>query len=268
MSSVFISYSYSDILAKNIVDALKKVTFENLIILTPDQGNLGQNLEIQLLESIRKCDYFICVFDSFNPNVMLELGYALGKNKSIILVGEQSEIPYDFRNFDYIKRTENISEILMELNKRLYFGITSQREVICYGEYKENIIRALKEPEFLDNLSNRDFEEMINEYLIAQNLTIEYQPANRDRGYDFFVPMLSCVIEVKKYGKNSKISLSTIRSLLGTMMEINASKGIIISSSDFTQSAINFVQSLEQEIVLLSLNDLLEIDGNFISIFK
>lgn len=266
MRSVFISYSYADILARNIVEGLKKSTIDNLTILTTDQGIGGYNPETQLFDSIKKCDYFICIFDNYNPNVMLELGYALGRNKDIILVGDYNEIPFDLRNFDFIKRNENISDVLMELNKRMYSSEILPKEVICYKEYRENILRALNEQEFLDSLSYKDFEELIYEYLKAQNLPVDYQPVSRDRGYDFLLPTMNCLIEIKKFSKNNKISLSVIRALLGTMVENNMSKGIIISSSGFTQSAINFVQNLEREIVLLSLRDLLKIDGNFVSI--
>ncbi|KMZ55703.1 restriction endonuclease [Dorea sp. D27] len=265
MSSVFISYSYADILARNIVEGLKKSTIENLAILTTYQGIGGNNPETQLFDAIRKCDYFVCIFDNYSPNVMLELGYALGRNKNIILVGDYNEIPFDLRNFDYIKRNENISDVLMELNKRIYSSEILPKEVICYKDYKENILHALNEQEFLDGLSYRDFEELIYEYLKAQNLPVNYQPLTRDRGYHFLLPTMNCIIEIKKYSKNNKISLSVIRALLGTMVENNMSKGIIISSSGFTQSAINFVQNLKQKIVLLSLDDLLKIDGNFVS---
>lgn len=53
-----------------------------------------------------------------------------------------------------------------------------------------------------------------------------------------------------------------------TMIENDADKGIIISSTEFTKSAINFVQNLEQHIVLLSLQDLIKFDGNFESVLK
>ena len=51
-------------------------------------------------------------------------------------------------------------------------------------------------------------------------------------------------------------------------IENDADKGIIISSTEFTKSAINFVQNLEQHIVLLSLQDLIKFDGNFESVLK
>lgn len=52
------------------------------------------------------------------------------------------------------------------------------------------------------------------------------------------------------------------------MIENDADKGIIISSTEFTKSAINFVQNLEHHIVLLSLQDLIKFDGNFESVLN
>ncbi|RDY30006.1 restriction endonuclease [Lachnotalea glycerini] len=270
MNSIYISYSYNDILARDIVEALKSSLLENETIYYPDRllFEYGQDIKQQLMETINKCNYFICIFDNSNPNIMFELGYALGKNKNIILIGEYSDIPYDLKDFNYIKRSDNINEVLIELNKRLYSDIIHDREVICYSEYRENIQRVVNEQDFLDKISYQDFEKIVYEYLKAQNLYIEYPLQSKDNGYDFFIPKRNCLVEVKKYSRNSKISLSVIRAILGTMFEMNVDRGIIISSSEFTNSAINFVQGLKQEITLLTLQDLLKIDGNFNSVFN
>ncbi len=266
MNSIFISYSFSDAFAGKLMTTMKNLLSDNFILLDYSQDSWGQNVGI--LEYVKKCDYFICVFDSNNPNVMLELGYAMGKNKNIILIAEHNDIPYDLRNFEYIKKSDNINEIVMELNKRIHLNPTAFKETVCYNDYKENIMRAIKDKEFLDSMNYRDFENIIYEYLKAQNLPIIYQGKERDTGYDFLIPKYSCVVEVKKYNRNGKISLSVIRTVLGIMVENNANKGIIISSTEFTKSAINFVQNLEQDIVLLSLQDLIKFDGNFESILN
>lgn len=266
MNSVFISYSFNDVFAGKLMETMKDLLPNNFILLDYSQESWGQNVGI--LELVKKCDYFICVFDSNNSNVMLELGYAMGKNKNIILIAEYNDIPYDLKNFDYIKRSDNINEIVMELNKRLYLSSPIPKEMICYSDYKENIVKAIEDKEFLDSMNYRDFENIIYEYLKAQNLPIIYQGKERDTGYDFLIPKYSCVVEIKKYNRNGKISLSVIRSVLGIMVESNANKGIIISSTEFTKSAINFVQNLEHDIVLLSLQDLINLDGNFESILK
>lgn len=266
MNSIFISYSFSDAFAGKLMAAIKDLLSDNFVLLDYSQESWGQNVGI--LEFVKKCDYFICVFDSNNPNVMLELGYAMGKNKNIILIAEHNDIPYDLKNFEYIKKGDNINEIVMELNKRIYLSHPALKERICYSDYKENIMRAIEDKEFLDSMNYRDFEKIIYEYLKAQNIPVIYQGQARDTGYDFQIPERNCVVEVKKYNRNGKISLSVIRAFIGTMIENDADKGIIISSTEFTKSAINFVQNLEQHIVLLSLQDLIKFDGNFESVLK
>lgn len=266
MNSIFMSYSFNDAFAGKLMVAMKNLLPDNFILLDYSQESWGQN--VGLLEFIKKCDYFICVFDCNNPNVMLELGYAMGKNKNIILIAEHNDIPYDLKNFEYIKRSDNINEIVMELNKRLYLNPPVLKEMICYSEYKENIMRAIEDKEFLDNMNYRDFEKIIYEYLKAQNIPVIYKGQAKDMGYDFHIPKLNCVVEVKKFNKNVKISLAVIRALIGTMIENDADRGIIISSTEFTKSAINFVQNLQQHIVLLSLQDLIRLDGNFETLLK
>lgn len=270
MNSIFVSYSNNDILAKNIVATLDDSLLESGIVLYPDSfiWEYKENIRQHLIDSINKSNYFICFFDRSNPNIMFELGYALGKNKNIILIGDYGDIPYDLKDFSYIRRSDNTNEILMELNERLYSATFPNKEDICYNEYRVNIQRVIEEQDFLDKLSYQDFERIIYEYLTAQNLDIENPSLNRDGGYDFLIQDLNCLVEVKKYSKNSKIPLSVIRTMLGAMVEMNADKGIIISSSEFTNSAINFIKDLKLKIVLLTLQDLLKIEGDFLSIFN
>ena len=112
------------------------------------------------------------------------------------------------------------------------------------------------------HITSEETEEMYH------NIELPKRATKGSAGYDFYLPTLNCVVDVKKYSSSGKISLSIIRTFIGVMIENNVDKGIIISSAEFTQSALNFVQNLEQEIVLLSLQDLLELDGIFASVFK
>lgn len=266
MNSIYISYSFNDAYAGKLMTTMKDLLSNNFILLDYSQESWGQNVGI--LDIIKKCDYFICVFDSNNPNVMLELGYAVGKNKNIILIADYNKIPYDLKNFEYIRRSDNINEVIMELSKKINLSNAVPPKSICNSDYKENIERAIEDTEFLDNMNYEDFEKMIYEYLKAQNFSIIYQGQTRDKEYDFQIPKLNCFVEIKKYNRNSKISLSAIRAFLGIIVENNADRGIIISSSEFTKSAIDFVQNLEYEILLLSLKDLLKLDGKFMSVFS
>lgn len=137
-----------------------------------------------------------------------------------------------------------------------------------YNDYKENIMRAIEDKEFLDSINYGDFENIVYEYLKAQNITVVYRGRARNAAYDFQIPDFDYVVEVKKYNRNGKISLSVIRELIATMVEYGAKRGIIISSTEFSRSAINFVQNLEQHIILLSLKDLIKLDGNFEIVLK
>lgn len=266
MISLFISYSFNDAFAEKLIATIKDLLPDNYIFFDYAQERWGQNVGI--LEFVKKCDYFVCVFDSNNPNAMLELGYAMGKNKNIILIAEHNDIPYDLKNFEYIKRTDNINGIVMELNRRLSLSTPVVKKMTHYNDYKESIMRAIEDKEFLDSINYVDFENIIYEYLKAQNIAAVYQGQARNASYDFQIPKFNCVVEVKKYNRNGKISLSVVRELIGTMVEYGAERGIIISSTEFSRSAINFVQNLEQHIILLSLKDLIKLDGNFEIILK
>lgn len=269
MISIFISYSFNDSFTRNIVDAISDLCTSNMdgafnCVTLED----SQDIKWNLLESISKCSYFICILERFNPNIMFELGVALGANKKVIIIGEFVDIPYDLKDIPFIPKSKSVNEILAELSKYLYSGDIQKNKIICYENYKENLQQAMKNEDFINSISSREFEKIVYEYLKAQNLNVECSPRHMDAGYDFQILDKDCLVEVKKYNSSGKISLSVIRSLLGTMVEMGINKGIIISSSLFTKSAINYVNALKQKIVLLTIQDLLNLDGNFDSIFR
>lgn len=267
MNTIFISYSYNDITARNIVSKISKILNDFQIKIYSNDEFSNQDVRHNLTDKIDKCNLFICIFDSHNSNIMFELGYALGKNKKLMLIGDYNEIPYELKDFKFIAKSDNTNEILAEINGNLSLDTGYDKNVICYSEYLESIKRALIDQDFLDNMSYQDFEKVIYEYLKAQEIDVELPAMVRDCGYDFKISDLSCIVEVKKYKKNSKISLSAIRTLLGAMIEEQVDKGILISSSEYTMSALSFIQSLNQKIVLLTLQDLLTLNGKFKTVF-
>ncbi|MCH5296702.1 MAG: restriction endonuclease [Ruminococcus sp.] len=269
MKSIFISYSYNDSYAKTLVDAIKKMSTDNIILLNDSKDFVGTNFEI--FDPINKCDFFVSMINRSNSNLMLELGYALGQNKNIILIGEHGEIPYELRNYEYINKSEDLSKVILELHKRLDKNVIEEKRKEEDKEIKNNEIISIKNKEIINTMNYREFENFVFTYLIDKNPSISIYKAQKDKQYDFSIPSLDCFIDIKKYNNNSKVSLSTIRSFLGLMTENNVKKGIILSSAEFTLSAINFVKNiknLDYKIILLTLSNLLEIDGNLMSILK
>ena len=269
MNSVFISCSYNDNYAKSMIEQLKQASSDSIDLINDKQ--LLSNKEVDAFDPIKKCDFFICIFDRTNTNIMLELGYALGQNKDVILIGDFGDIPYELRNYLFINKNEDINKVIMQIIEKTMKNKSDKKlkENYCF-ENKDELV-VMKNTELINTMNYKEFEDVIFDYLIKKNPSINIIKSKKDTMFDFLIPSLNCYIDIKKYNNNSKVSLSAIRSFLGLMIENNIKKGIVLSSVEFTLSALDFVKKvkgLEYNIILLTLNNLLESDGNLTSILK
>jgi len=73
------------------------------------RADLGQPLDIMSLDHhlkqhIDRCDFAIAEISTFNPNVMFEMGYAIGVNKPVIIMVQRGiPVPADFRGWLYLE---------------------------------------------------------------------------------------------------------------------------------------------------------------------
>lgn len=62
------------------------------------------SLEEHLTEHINNSDFVICEISDLNPNIMFEMGYAVGKEKPVIIMKQQGiTMPADFRGRYYFQ---------------------------------------------------------------------------------------------------------------------------------------------------------------------
>lgn len=269
MISIFISYAYNDSYANSLIECLKQSPSENIKLLNDNQYLIDTDLDV--FDPIKKCDYFICIIDRTNTNIMLELGYALGQNKNVILIGDYGDVPYELRNYLLINKSEDINKVIIQIfEKTLVDKPDINHKDEYQGDNKDELV-FIKNKGIINAMNYIEFEDRILDYLIEKNPSMKIIKTKKGTMFDFLIPSLDCYIDVKKYNNNSKVSLSTIRTFLGLMIENNIKKGIILSSTDFTLSALDYVKKvkgLEYKIILLTLNNLLENDGNLTSVLK
>jgi HJR/Mrr/RecB family endonuclease len=266
MKKVFISYSYQDSMAKQFARFLNEhlPTLGAEAVAVSDAFEAGDNWQMGITEEINKCSVFICFVERDNSNVMFELGYALAKNKKIILVGDFVDLPVDLRSMIYVPREAHPYDILMHVEKQL------TREAIGVSPYDVDVrdpqqaIRVLLDrPELLDSLAPREFEELVMRWFTARGLQVEPSSVSRDYGYDLLVyPFRGerAVVEVKKYKSTSQVPLATIRQLVGSMAIERIPCGIIVSTAPFSRSADFFVQDIQPTVLLWTLEDLARMD--------
>ncbi|MCX7004776.1 MAG: restriction endonuclease [bacterium] len=268
MKQVFISYSFRD----DRVKALARFLHEHLPSFGAGLANVYTNESIEpgedwhdaTTDAIDRCSILVCFANKENPNVMFELGYALGKNKPIILIGDSDSIPDDLHRMTCLSPELHPFDVLAEIEKHLL----SQEERKPYlgldpNAPRHNLETLKGSPDLIDSLDPREFEELIKHWFLNKGFRVRPQDETRDFGYDFAIHPFRCgyaAVEVKKYKTTSKVPVSIVRQLVGALVVEQIPVGIIVSSAPFTESARYFAEEIEPKVLLWTLDDLLDMN--------
>lgn len=106
------------------------------------------------------------------------------------------------------------------------------------------IKRCANNPEALFNLSPREFEILVAEIFQKHGFSVELTPETRDGGVDIIAIQDSSLtgkvvhlIECKRYSQKQKVGINYVQRLLGAVSQKNAHKGILVTTSFFTDPA-------------------------------
>lgn len=216
---------------------------------------------------IRKADIFIALIIDYSPNIFLELGYAIGIGKNVLIIADPNiELPSDIRTINYIRldyiSNKFIHDILSYIES---INIKKKKSFAKEKNPFQLLDKSIKDVHYLESIDNNEFENIVFEAFVAEDYKIERADSKYDIGYDFIVynfkGFAKTVVELKKYSKNSKVSLGKVQQLLGAIISKNANSGILVATTDFTGSAKDFTQrtnlALETKIHLWKLEDLI-----------
>jgi restriction system protein len=117
----------------------------------------------------------------------------------------------------------------------------------------------------LDNLSSRQFEELIAALFKNHGFDVHLTAATRDGGYDIVAVSHSALstetalVEVKHFAPNRPVSVGIVRALYGVKRLHDASKAILATSSYVSRDARHeFARVIPWEIDFIERNDILE----------
>ncbi len=126
--------------------------------------------------------------------------------------------------------------------------------------------RILKiNPEFIHELSSRQFEEFIAEVWDKRGYTVTLTSQTRDGGKDIYAykKSFNCeflfAIECKKFSPNNKVGRPIIQQLNGIVESEKLTGGILATTSYFSKDAIEYALPLKNRIFLNDINDLTDI---------
>jgi Restriction endonuclease len=126
-----------------------------------------------------------------------------------------------------------------------------------------DIIRRLAVvPKDLYELHPRRFEELVAELLCRDGFEVNLTQATRDGGRDILAYQETIVgrhlflVECKRRNAQKPVDVSVVRSLYGVVMQERATAGLVVTTSYFTDAALNFRSPLEFQLTLRNYEDL------------
>jgi len=124
------------------------------------------------------------------------------------------------------------------------------------------LIEKLKRrPDDLFRISPRQFEEVVAELLSDMGMEVEVTPATRDGGMDILAYMKTeigkflCLVEAKQYNANRPVGVGLVRTLYGTLMDHQATTGMIVTTSRFAEPAKAFQEKHKYQLSLKDYGD-------------
>lgn len=126
------------------------------------------------------------------------------------------------------------------------------------------LIEKLKRrPTDLFKITPRQFEEVIADLLTDMGMEVELTPQTRDGGKDILAYMdtelgkLLCLVETKRHRETRPVGVTLVRSLYGTVIDYDATSGMLVTTSRFTKDAQAFQQKHKYTLSLKDYSDVL-----------
>ena len=126
----------------------------------------------------------------------------------------------------------------------------------------ETLIDKLKQnPDELFKITPRQFEEVIADLLVGMGMDVELTPATRDGGKDILAYMNTemgrflTLIEAKQHNESRPVGVSLVRNLYGTLVDHQATSGMLVTTSRFARPAKQFQERHKYQLTLKEYED-------------
>lgn len=175
----------------------------------------------------------------------------------------------------YVYRNTSRSEVLSIVNsifestKKIYEDSFTKEQLRIirpdFEEINEELVKYLaSHPEYLYQLNSRRFEELIAHLLDKVGYSVTLTQKTRDGAKDIYAIQKSevgdilSVVECKRYSPDKLVGVSVVRSLYAVKVAERANVGVVMTTSFFTNPAIEFKNHVGSELSLKDYNYLVE----------
>jgi len=258
MKKVYIStpaYNYQNKFFKILIDDLHESSIDTVLPFELDIDGKYYDLE----HILKSCDHFIADLTEDDCNVLYETGLAQGLGIPIILIANSfQDIPTPLSNHMFYSKNEYekiVKVVHEEVRKRQAKRKGNSKLVTLLKAYQKN-------SQEINKISSKEFELKIFDLCKIKGWEPELNKKYFNREFDIYLnnyKKTNALIECKKFSFNKKVALNNIIEFLSELELSKVDNGFIITTSEFTQSAIDFVSKLKNKnIELWDLNKLEE----------
>ena len=113
-------------------------------------------------------------------------------------------------------------------------------------------MELIERGQLLSGLEWREFERLIGELLEREGWGVEVMRGSKDGGidvvavrHDALLGSIRSLWQAKKYGEDKKVRLSQARELSGVVERERATKGVIVTTGNFTSGALDWIRQDE-----------------------
>ncbi|HEY4942361.1 MAG TPA: restriction endonuclease [Rhizomicrobium sp.] len=258
--NVFIAHSARD--RELVADVIEQLKRDGQNVYEPSQEIFGETALSRISAAIRSADIFIGLVTSPSSNIFYELGLAAGANIPILVAAKPGEnIPADLGSVPYVRLTGDAYHDTQTIARRIReFGGPPPPRAVARKSSEAILREAANDPAFLESLAPDVFERLVAELFQERGYTFTMTSPTRDMGVDFVVTAPGSrdriVVELKKYSRQSRVSVATVSQLAQICTDMGASAGLLVSTSGFTASAL--ARAVGTPIVLKKLEEILD----------
>jgi HJR/Mrr/RecB family endonuclease len=264
MKTIFLSHGLNDQKAREISWALReKCERLGFQLVQPSEMSLeiGSDIITSIFERIKKASLVIAVMSERSSYVLLELGYALGMGKAVILVADlNTSLPFDLSLIQAVDSRSHSEDIAMKLVRAIEKLQSEDRlnETDLPYDLTDMLRLRTEYPEKFEQISGLSFERAVRNAFQRRGYHAHDINPSEDFGFDFrvFKDSKSALVEVKKNSPNGKVSIAPVQQLLGAVHAYDTRKALLICTSNFTDSARGFASRYASELTLWTLADL------------
>jgi hypothetical protein len=265
MKRVFLSYSYdrdSELVSEVKLRLRESMQFE---ILDPSESaKNGYNAAFQISSGIQRASIVVSFMSTINPTVFYETGLAIGAGKNVLVVGREPDaLPGDLKQLPLVVLTGDVETDAAEIVNRLQkLQVLEEQPTSNYISVQEKMEAYWSDRAYFDAMSPMEFEELIFEWLSLNN----FEPERSNQPLFYGIDLIArapndqslIAVEMKKFSRQSRVSVKEVMALLGAATLIKAEKAALITSSTFTAAAMEMAKrSSGLKLYLLTVDDLL-----------